>query len=526
MSPVEKTAQPLIGAVDQGTSSTRFLIFNCRTWELITYHQMEILQKYPKEGWVEEDPMEILASVVTCIDKAVENLAALGYLPDQIKAIGITNQRESLVVWDQHTGKPLHPAIIWLDGRTAETVDRLIQQSPGKSQDCFKSVAGLPISTYFTALKMRWLLDNDPNVKASVDSTRCLLGNVDSWLLWNLTGGVDGGKHYTDVTNASRTLLMNLHTLQWDNNLCSFFNISKKILPEIRSSSEIYGRLKCTALNGVPISGILGDQQAALVGQGAFRKGQAKNTYGTGCFLLYNTGTEPVNSSHGLLTTVAYQFGKNQPAHYALEGSVAIAGAAVKWLRDNLGIIKESAEIETLAAQVDDTHGCYFVPAFSGLFCPYWQPDARGIICGLSQFTNRCHIARACLEAVCFQTRELLECVSKDSGIPMTALQVDGGMTANSLLMQLHADLCNINIIRPSMTETTALGAAMAAGCAEGVDLCSIESLEANASITTDSYAPAIKNHEADQRFSRWKNAVQRSMRWELPSQSSAGEIL
>lgn len=360
-------------------------------------------------------------------------------------------------------------------------------------------------------------MDNSVTVNKAVTEGRCLFGNVDAWLLWNLTGGLDGGKHVTDVTNASRTMLMNIHSLQWDPDLCKFFDIPINILPEIHSSSEIYGHMTCSSLKGVPISGILGDQQAALVGQSCFKEGQAKNTYGTGCFLLYNTGPEAVMSNHGLLTTVAYKFGKSTPATYALEGSVAIAGAAVQWLRDNIGIISESREIETLAEGVDDTHGCYFVPAFSGLFCPYWQPDARGVICGLTQFTNKKHIARACLEAVAFQSKELLDAMNQDSGIPITSLQVDGGMTANNLLMQLQSDIVGIPVVRPSMPETTALGAAIAAGAAEGVEVWKINCEESSG--TTDTFIPTIREEERDKRFARWKHAVKRAMKWEVAPQ-------
>ena len=338
---------------------------------------------------------------------------------------------------------------------------------------------------------------------------RCLFGTVDSWLLWNLTGGVDGGHHLTDVTNASRTMLMNLKTLEWDQEMLDFFDIPRDVLPMIRSSSEVYGTMVGTTLSGIPISGILGDQQAALVGQMCFSRGEAKNTYGTGCFLLYNTGTDAVESNHGLLTTVAYKMGAD-PVCYALEGSVAIAGASVQWLRDNLNLIKTSPEIEDLARQVDDSHGCHFVPAFSGLFCPYWQPNARGVICGLSQFTNKYHIARACLEATCFQTRELLDVMNLDSGIPLVALQVDGGMTANMLLMQIQADLLGIPVIKSLMAETTALGAAMAAGAAHGINVWDIKG--ASKPVAKDTYNPSIPQEEADARLLQWKKAVQKSL--------------
>ncbi|XP_012946792.1 glycerol kinase [Aplysia californica] len=510
----------LVGAVDQGTSSTRFLVFNADTSEVVTYHQVEITQKFPKEGWVEEDPMEILNSVKVCIEKAVDNLQGLGFQPSDVKAIGITNQRETTIVWDKNTGKPLYNAIVWLDLRTAATVEQLIKKTPGRDKDALRPLCGLPLATYFSALKFRWLADNSIEVRRAVDEGRCMFGTVDSWLVWNLTGATQGGQHITDVTNASRTMLLNLTTLDWDEHLCSFFNIPKTVLPKVRSSSEIYGKMACTALKDVIISGILGDQQAALVGQSCFRVGEAKNTYGTGCFLLYNTGLSAVESKTGLLTTVAYKLGKNKPAVYALEGAIAIAGACVQWLRDKMGVISSSSDIEKLALEVDSTHGCYFVPAFSGLFCPYWQSDARGIICGLTQFTDKRHIARAALEAVCFQTKELLDAMNKDSGIELTSLKVDGGMTVNALLMQVQADILGIRVVRPSMTETTALGAAMAAGSAEGVEVWKLPGGESGP-ITCDTFEPSISQNERAERLARWKDAVKRSMKWDLSGRTS-----
>ncbi|XP_038066271.1 glycerol kinase-like isoform X2 [Patiria miniata] len=503
---------PLVGAIDQGTSSTRFLVFASKTSELLSYHQVEVKQTFPKEGWVEEDPNEILATCYECFNRVVENLRNMSIDPANIKAIGIANQRETTVVWDRVTGQPLHPAIIWLDTRTGTTVQKLVDKTPGQNKDHLQPLCGLPLSTYFSAVKLRWILDNSADVRAAVEENRCCFGTIDSWLMWNFTGGKDGGLHITDVTNASRTMLMNINTLKWDDKLCSFFDIPKSVLPEIRSSAEVYGHMSEGVLKGVPISGILGDQQGALVGQTCLKKGMAKNTYGTGCFLLYNTGEEPVLSKHGLLTTVAYKLGKEAPVVYALEGSVAISGAAVRWLRDNLGIIKEAKDIEPLAASVDNCGGVYFVPAFSGLYAPYWQTDARGIICGLTQYSTKAHIARAVLEAVCFQTKELLEAMDQDSGIPLVRLQVDGGMTANQLLMQLQADLLNIPVVRPSMPETTALGAAMAAGHAVGVWSLATEDLTA---ITTDTFSPSISEENRSARYSKWKLAVQKSMHWE-----------
>ncbi|XP_071095510.1 glycerol kinase 3-like isoform X1 [Haliotis cracherodii] len=519
---MSKSRGPLVGAIDQGTSSTRFLIFSSKTAELVTYHQTEIKHHLPREGWVEEDPLEILETVRTCMAAAIDNLKRLDIPVTDIKCLGITNQRETTVVWDKTTGEPLYNAIVWLDLRTASTVDSLVEKTPQRSKDYLRPKCGLPITTYFSAVKLRWLLDHSEKVKVAVKEGRCLFGTVDSWLLWNMTGGPNGGKHYTDVTNASRTMLMSLHTLEWDDSLCRFFDIPKQILPEIHSSSEIYGHAVDGPLKGLPISGILGDQQAALVGQTCFKLGQAKNTYGTGCFLLYNTGTSPVESKTGLLTTVAYKLGKSKPVVYALEGSIAIAGACVRWLRDNMGIIKTSPEVDELAARVDSTHGCYFVPAFSGLFCPYWQSDARGVICGLSQFTSREHICRAALEAVCFQTREILEAMDKDSGIPLSSLQVDGGMTISNICMQLQADILGMKVVRPSMPETTALGAAMAAGAAEGIEVWSLDPKDLT-TITTDVFEPSVSKQDRDKRFLRWKIAVEKSMHWATEEQQTAG---
>ncbi|XP_026060083.1 glycerol kinase-like isoform X5 [Carassius auratus] len=511
---------PLVAAIDQGTSSTRFLVFNAKTAELLSHHQVEIKQSFPKEGWVEEDPKEILQSVYECMDRTCEKLTQLNIDISNIKAIGVTNQRETTLVWDKETGEPLYNAIVWLDLRTQSTVERLINKTPGRNKNHLKHKTGLPISTYFSAVKLRWLMDNVEKVHEAVLSHRAMFGTVDSWLIWCLTGGKKGGVHCTDVTNASRTMLFNIHTMDWDPELCKYFDIPMEILPKVRSSSEIYGLMKISSnlksgpLTGVPISGCLGDQSAALVGQMCFKDGQAKNTYGTGCFLLKNVGTKPVMSDHGLLTTIAYKLGRDKPACYALEGSVAIAGAVVRWLMDNLGIIQTSTELEKLAADVGTSYGCYFVPAFSGLYAPYWEPSARGIICGLTQFTNRSHLAFAALEAVCFQTREILDAMNQDSGIHLSQLQVDGGMTSNRLLMQLQADILCIPVVKPSMPETTALGAAMAAGAAEGVSVWSLNP-EDLTEVTSERFEPQINPEESELRYARWKKAVQRAMNWE-----------
>ncbi|XP_015251028.1 PREDICTED: glycerol kinase isoform X2 [Cyprinodon variegatus] len=516
------TLGPLVAAIDQGTSSTRFLVFNSKTAELLSHHQVEIKQSFPKEGWVEEDPKEILQSVYECMERTCEKLTQLNIDVSNIKAIGVTNQRETTLVWDKETGEPLYNAIVWLDLRTQSTVERLINKTPGRNKNHLRHKTGLPISTYFSAVKLRWLMDNVEQVHQAVVSHRAMFGTVDSWLIWCLTGGKSGGVHCTDVTNASRTMLFNIHTMDWDPELCKYFGIPMEILPRVRSSSEIYGLMKSGALSGIPISGCLGDQSAALVGQMCFQDGQAKNTYGTGCFLLRNTGSKPVMSDHGLLTTVAYKLGRDKPACYALEGSVAIAGAVVRWLQDNLGLIGSSDELEKLAASVGTSYGCYFVPAFSGLYAPYWEPSARGIICGLTQFTNKSHLAFAALEAVCFQTREILDAMNQDSGIPLTQLQVDGGMTSNKLLMQLQADILCIPVVKPSMPETTALGAAMAAGAAEGVSVWSLNP-EDLSEVTSEKFDPQINPEESEFRYARWKIAVEKSKNWETTTPAING---
>uniref|UniRef100_A0A8C5FCI8 glycerol kinase n=1 Tax=Gadus morhua TaxID=8049 RepID=A0A8C5FCI8_GADMO len=492
---------PLVAAIDQGTSSTRFLVFNSKTAELLSHHQVEIKQSFPKEGWVEEDPKEILQSVYECMDRTCEKLTQLNIDISNIKAIGVTNQRETTIVWDKETGEPLYNAIVWLDLRTQSTVERLISKTPGRNKNHLKHKTGLPISTYFSAVKLKWLMDNVEEVHRAVVSKRAMFGTVDSWIIWCLTGGRSGGVHCTDVTNASRTMLFNIHTLDWDPELCKYFDIPMEILPKVRSSSEIYGLMKSGALNGIPISGCLGDQSAALVGQ-----------IGSGCAIIRIL--IPVMSDHGLLTTVAYKLGRDKPACYALEGSVAIAGAVVRWLQDNLGIIQTSEELEKMAASVGTSYGCYFVPAFSGLYAPYWEPSARGIICGLTQFTNRKHVAFAALEAVCFQTREILDAMNQDSGIPLSQLQVDGGMTSNRLLMQLQADILCIPVVKPSMPETTALGAAMAAGSAEGVSVWSLRP-EDLSEVTSEKFEPQINPEESEFRYARWKKAVEKSKNWE-----------
>ncbi|XP_076680792.1 glycerol kinase 3 isoform X3 [Andrena cerasifolii] len=509
---------PLVGAIDEGTGSARFLVFAAKTAEVLTYHQVSISQSYPKEGWVEQDPIKILGAVRECLNQTVYNLRQLTIDPSDIVAIGITNQRETTVVWDSVTGEPLYNAIVWMDMRTTSIVDDILKKIRNRNKNYLKPLCGLPISPYFSALKLKWLLENVPRVREALSQKRCMFGTVDSWLIWNLTGGTNFGVHATDVTNASRTMLMNITTLKWDPTLLSFFNIPSEILPEIRSSSEIYGYIQDDILAGVPISGCLGDQQSALVGQMCLQRGQAKSTYGTGCFLLYNTGTAQyivlkiVDSSHGLLTTVAYQLGPETPPVYALEGSVAIAGAVIQWLKDNLGIISDVKESETLVEQIPTDNRITFVPAFAGLYAPYWRKDARSVICGITEDTNSTHIIKAALQAVCFQTRDILEAMRQDTGLTLSKLLVDGAMTNNNLLMQMQADICGIPVVRPLMCETTALGVAIAAGNADGIRKWD---MKIDAAVPSDTFLPSITENERDILYSQWKMAIERSLDWE-----------
>lgn len=459
---------PLIGAIDQGTSSTRFLVFVAQTGELVTYHQMEMKRILPQEGWVEQDPVHIYHSVVECIETVAHKLIDLDIDINDIKCVGLTNQRESTIIWDKHTGQPFYNCIVWLDNRTSDLVDQILDHIPGRDLNWLKSKTGLPISTYFSALKLKWLIDNIPGIKAAIAEDRLMFGTVDSWLLFKLTG-----QHVTDVTNASRTLLMDIETLQWDQYLLDFFGIKRKILPQIKASSEYFGDIKSGSLKGFPITGVIGDQSAALVGQKCFEIGQAKVTYGTGCFLIQNIGPGPIHGAlkgvskeakQKLVTTVAYQFGSN-PACYALEGSVAIAGAAVTWLRDNLELIHSYGEIENVAKEDVNAGGLFFVPAFQGLYAPYWDPNATGTIIGISQFSRKCHLVRATLEGVAFQTNDILALMRQDS----SGIKVDGGMSGNDLLCQILSDISGAEIVRPKMTEATALGAAMMAGYHKGL---------------------------------------------------------
>src|ERR1700722_13619386 len=449
-----------LGAIDQCTTSTRFIVFD-RSGRIVSFAQKEHEQIFPKPGWIEHDPDEIWRRTQEVIDEAIR---AKELRPGDLAAIGITNQRETTVVWNRKTGRPVCNALVWQDTR----VDKAVAEfSHDGGQDRFREKTGLPLATYFSGLKIRWVLKNIEGAKEAAEAGELLFGNIDSFLVWKLTGGTDGGIHVPDVTNASRTQLMNLKTLGWDAEMLEVYRIPEKMLPKIRSSSEIYGKARIDSIQDVSIAGILGDQQAALFGQACFNVGEAKNTYGTGCFMLENTGTAIVHSKCGLLTTVAYKFG-DQPAHYALEGSIAYTGALVQWLRDNLGLIHKSSEIESLARTVRDNGGVYFVPAFSGLYAPYWKSDARGVIAGLTRFANKGHLARAVLEATAFQTREVLEAMEKDSRIQLKVLRTDGGMVENDLLMQFQSDILNLPVVCPVVKETTALGAAYAAGLAVG----------------------------------------------------------
>jgi glycerol kinase len=493
-----------IAAIDQGTTSTRCIIFD-KKGNIISVGQKEHEQIYPKPGWVEHNTDEIWNNTLEVI--AVARINKKIAISD-IAAVGITNQRETSVVWNKTTGKPYYNALVWQDTRTDALVSHFEKE---KGTAWFQAKTGLPLATYFSGLKIRWLLDNVEGLRADAERGEAIFGNMDTFLIWHLTGGVKGGLHLTDVTNASRTQLMNLETMAWDEEILATFDIPKAMLPKIEPSSKVYGIITAEPLAGVRLAGDLGDQQSALVGQTCFKPGEAKNTYGTGCFMLMNTGTEIVPSKAGLLTTVAYQF-ENQPVTYALEGSVAITGALVQWLRDNLGIIEKSSDIETLAATVEDNGGAYFVPAFSGLYAPYWKSNARGVIAGLTRYVTKAHIARAALEATAFQTKEVLDAMKKDSGIQLSSLRVDGGMVVNELLMQFQSDILNKPVIRPKMIETTALGAAYAAGMAVGY-WADFDDLTKNwgKDKTWKSKMSAATRNDL---MKGWKKAIKRSFDW------------
>ncbi|MEC4020608.1 glycerol kinase GlpK [Streptomyces sp. H27-D2] len=501
---MEATTDKYVAAIDQGTTSSRCIIFN-HDGAIVAVDQREHRQIFPKPGWVEHDATEIWSKVQAVVAGAV---AKAGLRPEQLSALGITNQRETTVLWDRATGKPVHNAVVWQDTRTAA----LCKELGGEiGQDRFRDITGLPLASYFSGPKAVWLLDNVPGLRRRAENGEIAFGTIDSWLIWNLTGGIDGGVHVTDVTNASRTLLMNLETLQWDQAILDAMNLPAAILPEIKSSSEVYGTA-VGQLGGVPVASALGDQQSAIFGQTCFGVGEAKNTYGTGSFLLLNTGNRPVASKNGLITTVGYQLGGQQPV-YCLEGSIAITGALVQWFRDQLGIIKSADEIETLAASVSDNGGAYIVPAFSGLYAPYWRSDARGVVTGLTRYVTKAHLARAVLEATSWQTREVVDAMYEDSGVRITALKVDGGMTVNNLLMQHQADVIGVPVIRPVVAETTCLGAAYAAGLATGVwqDL---EELKAHWKRDTE-WTPRMGAEEREREYGNWRRAVERSFGWE-----------
>ena len=487
-----------IAAIDQGTTSTRCILFE-HAGNIVAADQKEHQQIYPKPGWVEHDALEIWENTQRVVRAALEKS---GLDVADIAAIGITNQRETTLIWERITGRPVYNAIVWQDTRTESICTKLAKEA---GQNRFQTRTGLPLATYFSGPKIKWILDNVPGVRPRAEKGELIFGNMDTWLLWNMTGA-----QVTDVTKASRTLLMDLKTLDWDDEILRILDIPRCMLPEIRSSSEVYGNAK-GGLGGVPVAGDLGDQQAALFGQTCYKTGEAKNTYGTGCFMLLNTGETPVLSKNGLLTTLGYKLG-DKPAVYALEGSIAITGALVQWLRDNLGLIEKSADVETLAGSVQDSGGIYFVPAFSGLFAPYWRSDARGAIVGMTRYVNKGHIARAVLEATAFQTREVLDAMEKDSGVKLTALKVDGGMVFNELLMQFQADILNVPVIRPKVAETTALGAAYAAGLAIGFWK-DYDELRANWGMDKQ-WKPSMSIDKRHTLYSGWKKAVTKTFDW------------
>jgi glycerol kinase len=494
-----------IAAIDQGTTSTRFIVFD-KSGRIVSLAQKEHEQIYPRAGWVEHDPEEIWRRTQEVI---VEAMRLRGFRPKDLAAIGITNQRETTVVWNRKTGEPVCNALVWQDTRVEDAVGEFSRDG---GQGRFRDKTGLPLATYFSGLKIRWILNNVPGARKLADAGDAIFGNIDSFLVWKLTGGINGGAHVTDVTNASRTQLMNLRTLSWDTEILQVFGIPHQMLPRICSSSEVYGSAQLDSIKGVAIAGILGDQQAALVGQTCFEPGEAKNTYGTGCFLLMNTGSEPVISNSGLLTTVAYKAGP-KPVQYALEGSIAIAGASVQWLRDNFGLIEKSSDIETLARSVDDNGGVYFVPAFSGLYAPYWKASARGVIAGLTRYATKGHLARAALEATAFQTREVVEAMEKDAKIKLEVLRADGGMVENNLLMQFQSDILNLPVVRPvSRAATTAVGSAYAAGLAVGY-FEDLHDLRANWA-ADHTWNPRMSSQKREDAYRMWKRAVTKSFDW------------
>ncbi|MDR0432280.1 MAG: glycerol kinase GlpK [Bifidobacteriaceae bacterium] len=501
-------------SIDQGTTTTRAMVFD-HAGRIISSGYVEHHQYQPRAGWVEHDPLEIWDNTRDAVGLA---LARANITRHEVAAVGITNQRETTIIWDRHTGEPVHNAIVWLDTRTGPIAERFAADG---GVDRFRDTVGLPINTYFSGTKIAWILENVPGVRARAEAGDLLFGTPDTWVTWNLTGGVNGGLHITDVTNASRTLFMNLRTLDWDDSILATFGVPRSMMPTIRSSSEVYGKASSESLlRETPVAGILGDQQAATFGQVAFNPGEAKSTYGTGGFLLFNTGSDIVVSKNGLLTTVAYQLGDSAPV-YALEGSIAVTGALVQWMRDNLGFFKRTGDIEDLAASVPDNGGAYIVPAFSGMFAPYWRQDARGVFTGLTRYVTKAHLARAALEATAYQARDVFDAVGADAGVPLTELKVDGGMVANKLLMQFQADMLGVPVIRPVVPETTSLGAAYAAGLAVGY-WSGLDELRANWA-EDRRWNPEMSPSQRDHLYAGWKKAVTKSFAWTEDEPVEAG---
>ncbi|XP_030380246.1 glycerol kinase [Scaptodrosophila lebanonensis] len=519
----QSLAQPssLVGVIDEGTKTIAFSIYTTPDFKEIAAHRVELTAITPQDGWYEQDPLEIMASINVCADEAIKQLSEHGYSASDIATVGITNQRETTIVWDAVTGKPLYNAIVWKDIRTSTTVEQIV----AKVQDAnhFKQSTGLTIFTYFSVSKIRWLKDNVPEVKRACREKRCKIGTVDSWIIWSLT---NGALHITDVTNASRTLLMNIETLSWDPVLLKTFSIHEDMLPEIRSCSEIFGKITSekSVLRGITLSGILGNQQASLLGQMCVKPGQTKSTYRSGCFLLCNTGDKPVFSRHGLLTTVAYKLGPNAKPIYALEGAVSVAGHTLSWLQHKVRLLSDSNDAEKYAEAVPSSGDVYFVPAFTGLYAPYWRQNARGIIIGLTQFTKKNHIVRAALESICFQTQDILECMHQECGYEINKLHADGKLTTNKLLMQLQADTAGIPVFRSQMQDSVAFGVAMCAAQAEGINLCKFEPEKRYyENVHYDTFLPTTTELERTERYGKWKRAVERSLGWVIKQKKTRG---